>query len=1246
MIVLDKISENVIRPKESRVKEILLEAGFDESTVNKFMTVYFLLGVFSKNGDLHIEFIFSKKFDDEFTDNVESFFRGMFGTFTKTFFRKVNHEEIILRKFLRKQPESKRFSVISREIEKKNFKAPKFITQTLLLDGEKETKQILGQKFSTVQRQLLPDEPKTFMLPQPAESVRQIEAPKIIVDNQLLLNNDEKILPPVKKTRKSSKIVEPSKKIADIRAAEKNSSQQVVIVGEIGTGDRNGVNMREFKSGKFCIVTFAVIDDTDGITCKKHFKSKEKAQLFKDKLKDGALIKVKGKAEFDTYSNDIIVSIDNYELLEPEPPRQDNAEVKRVELHVHTTMSAMDAIISPEKLITTAADWNWSAVAITDHGVIQAFPFAADTAAKLSKQGKHIKIIYGMEGYMTTHEGQKYPYHVIILAKNKIGLDNLYRLVSISQLKYFYRRPRIPKEILKTFRAGLIIGSACSQGELIDGIINEKSADELEEIAAFYDYLEIQPIHNNDYLIRSENFPDYKTDEDLQRINIRVAEIAKKIGKPLVATCDAHFLNADDAIYRAIMMSGKGFADADIQPPIFLRTTQEMLEEFKYLDDDVAYKAVVENPNKIAAQIEELKPIPDGLYSPQMPGADEEIRLTSYERAKKMYGDPLPKIVAARLEQELKPIIAHGFSALYLIAQKLVKKSNDDGYLVGSRGSVGSSFVAAMTGITEVNPLPPHYRCPKCQYSEFFTKGEVSCGYDLESKICPVCGHSLIKDGHDIPFAVFLGFDGDKVPDIDLNFSGEYQATAHKYTEILFGRHNVYRAGTISTIADKTAYGFTRKYYNERGVDTKEKSGAFIDKMAKGFTGVKRTTGQHPAGIMVVPRDMDIHYFTPIQHPAEDKESSTITTHFDYHSISSRLVKLDILGHDDPTVIKMLEKLTGIDPLTIPLDDKPTLKLFSSTEPINLTEKQIGTKSGTFGIPEFRTGFTRNMLDDTTPQCFSDLVRISGFSHGTDVWLGNAQDLIKAGICTLRDAISARDDIMMYLIHNGVDALKSFKIMENVRKGKGIKADVVEELKAANIPDWYIDACQKIKYLFPRAHATAYVMMAYRIAYCKVHYPMAYYAAYFSIRADEFDADEIVKGADYIKSQIDELEKLSQQRKLEVKENGKLAVLQVAYEMNLRNIGVEHVDLYKSDAEKFILHESTLLPPLSALTGVGTVAAQNIVKARDELKGAKFSSIEDLSRRANINKTAVAALQSHGCLEGMPESNQISLFDF
>ncbi|MBQ7198058.1 MAG: PolC-type DNA polymerase III, partial [Selenomonadaceae bacterium] len=709
----------------------------------------------------------------------------------------------------------------------------------------------------------------------------------------------------------------------------------------------------------------------------------------------------------------------------------------------------------------------------------------------------------------------------------------------------------------------------------------------------------------------------------------------------LVATCDAHFLNADDAIYREMMMFGKSMKGFDNQPPIFLRTTDEMLGEFTYLGEELAYKAVIENPNKIADSIEELKPIPDGLYSPQMPGADAEITNLSYSKAISMYGNPLPQIVKDRLEQELRPITAHGFSALYLIAQKLVKKSNDDGYLVGSRGSVGSSFVAAMTGITEVNPLPPHYRCPKCMYSEFYTHGEVGCGYDLSDKVCPVCGHPLIKDGHDIPFAVFLGFDGDKVPDIDLNFSGEYQAAAHKYTEILFGKHNVYRAGTISTVAEKTAFGFAKKYFSE--YKKAEKHGSFIDKMSKGFTGVKRTSGQHPAGIMVVPRDMDIHYFTPIQHPAEDRNSNTITTHFDYHSISSRLVKLDILGHDDPTVIKMLEKITHIDPLTIPLDDKPTLSLFSSTKAIGLKSSQLGTKSGTFGIPEFRTSFTRTMIDETTPKCFSDLVRISGFSHGTDVWIGNAQELIQNKICTLQDAISARDDIMMYLIHQGVDSLKAFKIMEGVRKGKGIKPDDVEMLKAKKIPDWYIEACQKIKYLFPRAHATAYVMMAYRIAYCKVHYPLAYYAAYFSIRADEFDAEEIVKGETHIKAEIDKLEESASKKKLELKENERLAVLQVAYEMYLRGMKVERVDLYKSDAEKFIVLKNSLLPPLSSLKGVGTVAARQIAKMR---KDGEFSSIKDMTRRTGINKTAVEALKIHGSLKGMDETDQISLFNF
>lgn len=1049
---------------------------------------------------------------------------------------------------------------------------------------------------------------------------------------------EKKILPTENKNLNGDKIF--GKKISGEITNISNliPEKKSVICGEIGSGEKNGVNFREFKTGSSA-VAFALTDSTDGIVCKKIFRSisKDKAQSFAAILKSGMTIKIQGTLNYDNYAKENIFMIESVEEIKSaEAERVDNAEVKRTELHAHTTMSTMDAIVSPKKLVTTAANWNWSSIAITDHGVVQAFPEAAQTAAKLAKEGKKIKIIYGMEGYLTvkdeeaeisTDKGKKKyipAYHIILLAKNKIGLGNLYRLVSISQLKYFQRTPRIPKNLLAEFREGLIIGSACEAGELIRSIVAGKSEQELEDIANFYDYLEIQPIHNNDFLVRSKDFPSINTDEDLININKKVAALAEKLNKPLIATCDVHFLNPEDKIYRAILMHGKGFEDADKQPPLYLRTTDEMLKEFSYLDEKIAYDAVVTNPNKIAAQIEELKPIPDGLYSPTVTGADEEIRETSYKRAKYLYGENLPKIVEDRLEQELKPIIHHGFSSLYLIAQKLVKKSNDDGYLVGSRGSVGSSFVATMTGITEVNPLPPHYRCPKCQYSHFFTKGEVGCGYDLENKNCPVCGYPLIKDGHDIPFAVFLGFDGDKVPDIDLNFSGEYQPTAHKFTEVLFGRHNVYRAGTIMTVAEKTAFGYVKKFFEDNKIT---KHNSYVAKIAEGCRGVKTTTGQHAGGIMVVPRDMDIHYFSPIQYPAEKKSSETITTHFDYHSISSRLVKLDILGHDDPTVIKMLENIIHRDPQTIPLDDKATLKIFNPKDAI--------------GIPEFRTPFTRQMIEDTHPDCFSDLVRISGFSHGTDVWLGNAQDLIRAGHCTLKDAISARDDIMMYLIHHDVDALKSFKIMEGVRKGKGIAEENIADLKAHKIPDWYIDSCQKIKYLFPRAHATAYVMMAYRIAYCKVHYPLAYYAAYFSIRADEFDANEIVKGDSYVKTQIDKFENLSHDRKLDLKESATLAVFELAHEMFSRGFGVEHVDLYKSDAEKFIVLEKSLLPPLASLDGVGQVAAHGIFKAR---KSGKFSSIEDLKNRAGINKTAVAALKEHGCLDGMDETDQMNLF--
>ena len=1030
------------------------------------------------------------------------------------------------------------------------------------------------------------------------------------------------------------------KLIDELEGEEKN----VILEGWIGEGAISGVRTNEFKTGTK-MISFALSDESNGIICKKFFKKGRGKNAQPDEfekavagVKDGMRVRVRGSIRFDTYLNEYVLFMDSLAKKEKKQ-REDTADVKRVELHAHTTMSAMDAVDSVADLIQTADRWGWPAIVITDHGVVQAFP---DALKALGKCKNNIKVIYGMEGYLVgDNYEQKRANHIILLAKTPNGLRNLYQLVSFAHLRFFHRQPRLPREIIEEFRDGLLIGSACEAGELIRAIEEHQTDEQLEKIASFYDYLEIQPIHNNDFLKRSDNFPDIQTDDDLRAINLKVAELAKKLGKMLVATCDVHFLNPEDSIYRAILMKGKGFDDAELQPPLYLRTTEEMLAEFDYLGPELAYEAVVTNPRKIADSIERFMPLPgeEVLYSPKIPFADEEIRTMSYRRAKYMYGENLPKIVEDRLEQELKPIIGHGFSVLYLIAQRLVKKSNDDGYLVGSRGSVGSSFIATMTGITEVNPLPPHWRCPHCQYSKFVTDGSYGCGYDLPDKVCPVCGTPLIKDGHDIPFAVFLGFDGDKVPDIDLNFSGTYQPTAHKYTEILFGKDNVYRAGSIQTVADKTAFGYVKKFFEEKGV---RKHGSYIDRLAHGCMGVKSTTGQHPAGIMVVPRDMDVHFFTPLQHPANDVNCGTITTHFDYHSISGRIVKLDILGHDDPTVIKMLEDLTHRDPKTIPFDDKATMSIFNSTVALGLTPEELGATSGTFGIPEFRTPFTRQMIDDTHPDVFSDLVRISGFSHGTDVWLGNAQDLIRGGQCTIKNAISARDDIMMYLIHQGIDPLLSFKTMEKVRKGRGVAPDVVEKLRKGGIPEWFIESCQKIKYLFPRAHATAYVMMAFRIAFCKVHYPLAYYAAYFSIRAAEFDANVIARGKDYVGKCIADLDRTAKEKgKLDAKQNATLIVLQLAWEMYLRGYSCEHVDLYESEAEKFIIHEKSLLPPIASLAGMGQKAAEAIVEAR---KDGEFTSIESLRLRTGISKTNIEILRDHGCLDGMSESDQMVLF--
>ncbi len=825
-------------------------------------------------------------------------------------------------------------------------------------------------------------------------------------------------------------------------------------------------------------------------------------------------------------------------------------------------------------------------------------------------------------------------FHIIILAKNQIGLKNLYKLVSLSHLNYFYRKPRIPKSILNKYREGLIIGSACEAGELYKGVLKNKDFSEIREIVEFYDYLEIQPIGNNNHLIRNGMVKD---EEELKDINKKIVGLGERFHKPVVATGDVHFLDPEDEIYRRILMYGQGYSDADMQPPLFFKTTDEMLEEFSYLGKEKAREVVIYNTQKIAHKIDDLKPIPKGTFPPVIEGAEEELKKLTYENAKSIYGDPLPEIVEKRLKKELNSIIKHGYAVMYIIAQKLVTKSLEDGYLVGSRGSVGSSFVATMSEITEVNPLVPHYVCPQCKYSEFIEDGSVASGIDLPDKECPKCSSKLRKDGHDIPFEVFLGFEGDKEPDIDLNFAGEYQPVAHKFTEELFGEGYVYRAGTIGTIAEKTAYGFVRKYFDEKNQYIHP---AEINRLVKGCTGVKRTSGQHPGGVMIVPRYKDIYDFTPIQYPANDKTSGVITTHFDYHSISGRILKLDILGHDVPTIIRMLEDITDIDAQKIPLDDEKTMKLFTSTEPLGVTKEEINTEVGTLGIPEFGTKFVRQMLMDTGPTTFAELVRISGLSHGTDVWLNNAQELVKNGTANLSEVISTRDDIMLYLIYKGLDKKRAFKIMEKVRKGKGLSEDDEKHMKKIGVPNWYLDSCKKIKYMFPKAHAVAYVMMSFRIAYYKVYYPEAFYATYFTTKADDFDAALILKGKEVVKEKIKELEGLGNEKT--AKEKNLLTILEVVLEMYSRGYGFKKVDLYKSDSDKFLLRDKGIIPPLKSLQGVGETASRNIVKERE--KG-EFISIEDFANRTKVSKTVIEALKEHNCFCGLPESNQMSLFN-
>ena len=1219
-------------------------------------------------------------------------------------------------------------------------------------------------------------------------------------------------------------IKEPLVKIQDLGVESGN----VCIDGEV-----IGMEDRELKGGKI-LLSLSVYDGTSTMTCKA-FLTKDNSKKVIGKIKGAKGIKLAGKAGMDTFSNEVTIMANTIVVSNgiKRETRMDNSEVKRVELHMHTQMSQMDAVTPATDLIKRAMKWGMKSIAITDHGVVQSFP---DAHKMLGFDNPDMKVIYGVEAYLvpdksnvvtnsknqnidTTYcvldlettglsfrtekitevgimkvqngevidsfscfvnpekpipprvvevtnitdemvkdaetiekvfpkilefvgdsvlvahnadfdigflkynakqlglsldntyidtlrlakelfpDFKKYKlgiiaeklgikvevahralddvdttvkvlkvmldmlkekgvetledinnlndsedlykklpsYHAIILAKDYVGLKNLYKLVSLSHLHYFYKKPRILKSLYKKYSEGLILGSACEAGELYRAIVEGKDDDEVEEIAKDYDYLEIQPTGNNMYMVRNGTLPDARAIEDINR---KIVELGEKLGKLVVATCDVHFIDPQDEIYRRILMAGQGYDDADEQAPLYLRTTEEMLKEFEYLGEEKAYEVVVTNTNKISDMCERISPISPEKCPPHIEGCEQTIKDIAYDKAHELYGDPLPQIVEERLSKELDSIIKNGFSVMYIIAQKLVWKSNEDGYIVGSRGSVGSSFAAYATGITEVNSLPPHYRCPNCKYSDFTDYG-YQCGFDLPDKDCPECGTKMVKDGIDIPFETFLGFNGDKEPDIDLNFSGEYQAKAHRYTEVIFGKGTTFKAGTVGTVAEKTAFGYVKKYYEERGVPV---NNAEVLRVSQGCVGVKRTTGQHPGGIIVVPKGREIYEFTPVQHPADDPNSDIITTHFDYHSIDQNLLKLDILGHDDPTMIRMLYDLTGIDPTKVPLDDKETMSIFKSTDALGVTPEQIGSKVGSYGIPEFGTKFVRGMLVDTKPTTFDELIRISGLSHGTDVWLGNAQSLIEEGTVTLQDAICCRDDIMIYLIKKGVPPNPAFKIMETVRKGKALKdkekwAENVALMKEHDVPDWYIKSCEKIKYMFPKAHAAAYVTNAFRIAWFKVHQPKAYYTAYFTIRADEFDSEIMCYGKEKVKNKMKEIDLAG--NAATTKDKNMYAILELVLEMYERGIKFLPVDLYKSHATKFQIEEDGIRPPLNSVPGLGTVAAEGIEEAK---KDGKFMSIDDMKIRSKIGNSVVELLKKMGCLEGMSQSNQMSLF--